>query len=307
LITHSLVLLYYTVDKREVSKEAREKKVQALINKPMLEVVEEKNERIQRMNDLRTITVYLQTVIKEYLAKEREYKGTLRNYIALHYQLLLQKYPEQIKHCFPFVYSGTKVKLYPKEFKAHFLGILRNHVEVRKGSYVRLTRAKVPVWIPSSKPSKVEDKLLTLARSATKSTNAKGRRATPGASLKEIEKFQIHPWNRKDKATKDKLKNIFFTYDDVENCTFKPKITPYAISGKAEKKEYEIDPESLAKEMGENFKDKYPYVFKSGVYNKALTFFQGGKYVEAMRKLKQGFNVDSLLRNFHPNYETYKK
>jgi len=290
-----------------VSKEEKEKKVQALINKPMPEVVEEKNMRIQKMNDLYTVTMHLQTVIKEYLVKEREDKGTLRNYIAQQYQALLQNYPEQMKRCFPFVYSGGKVKLYPKEFKAHFLDILRKHVEVRKGSYVRLARAKVPVWIPLSKPSQVGDKSFTLARSATKSTNTKGRRATPAPSLKEIEKFQIHPWNRKDKATKEKLKNIFFTYDDVENCTFKPKITSYAISGKPEKEEYEVDPESLAKEMGENFENKYPYVFKSGVYNKALSFFQSGKYVQAMRKLKQGFNIDSLLRNFHPNYEAYKK
>ena len=103
------------------------------------------------------------------------------------------------------------------------------------------------------------------------------------------------------------MKNILLTYSEVENCTFKPKITPYVIPGKPYKGEDEINPNDYVEEMGKNFQNKYPYVFKSGIYNKSVSLFQAGKYVEAMNKLKQGFNIDSLLRNFEPNYEYYKK
>ena len=63
----------------------------------------------------------------------------------------------------------------------------------------------------------------------------------------------------------------------------------------------------MAERMGKNFEKGYPYVYKSGIYNKALNFFQKGAFSDAFKKLQEGFNLESLRRNFHPNYELYAK
>ncbi|MDR3582438.1 MAG: hypothetical protein P4L67_04165 [Candidatus Pacebacteria bacterium] len=308
------------------AKEKKKRMVEELKKRTITETAEERDKRMRLAKDKQPLAAHLREAIKRYFKdKEKrleEHTGTLRNYIGEQYVALAERYPEEMKRIFPFpnygaasdtgsqALGGTTVKrrkLYPKEFKAYFLDILRGYVQTRKGKYEKVPKKNIPFWIPSSKPCPARDKGLTLGESTAKSSNVKGRKKEPGVGIKDIQEFCLHAWNRKDEATMEKRRQILMSLSDAENCTFKPHVTPYYGGGIMPKREEEIDPAEVAKGMGKNFEKSYPYVFKSGVYNKAVTFFQKGAYVDAMNKLREGFNIESLKRNFHPNFELYKK
>lgn len=301
-------------EKEAAAKKQRENRIETLKNAELPELNAIRNKKVQKANDMKLLIQHIQTLVKEYKnlreTQSEEGKGVLpRTYIEEQYNSMLEKFPNEMARCFPKLEqpkSNVKHgKSYPREFKTCFLDVLRGHAAVQKGRVVK--KDKVPYWIPSSKFSRLPEKMLSLAQLTAKSANAKGRHAPRESDADDLGQFQLHPWNRKDDLMKEKLLRVMLTYSDAENCTFRPKISKYTIEGRPPRPVDEVDPKELVEELGENFQKKYPYVFKSGVYSKAASLFHDGKYVEAMRKLKSGFNVDSLLRNFHPNYEEYKK
>lgn len=312
-------------EKEAKEKELKLKKIEALKRSAIAETAAEKEKRLQMMHDKEIIGSFLRDAIKNYFkSKEKrlqEHTGTLRNYIGEQYQNLVTKYPEEMKRTFPFPNYGAaennpnigpnttqkRRKLYPKEFKGYFLELLRSYVATSNGKIVKAPKKNVPFWIPSSKPCPAKEKGLTLGEATAKTTNVKGKKKEYGTSIRTLGEFALHAWNRKDELINEKKEKIMMTFSDVQNCTFKPHVTPYNNGGVIFKKEEEIDPKEVANAMGKNFEKSYPYVFKSGVYNKAMTFFQKGLHVDAMNKLREGFNIESLKRNFHPNYEAYKK
>ena len=89
------------------------------------------------------------------------------------------------------------------------------------------------------------------------------------------------------------------TQDEVQNCTFQPKIkTGVAITGKRD--EEEDSKKAYHERFGLNFKNSVPAIFKAGVLKQARQFYNAGKLKEARSKLKEGFNIKSLYRNFNP-------
>jgi len=300
-------------NKVKKARKERENKIKSLKDAELPELNDIKNQKIQKANDMKVLIQHIQTLTNEYKnlrqnESQDNKKVVLRTYIASQYEKMLEKFPNEMERCFPLpkleVKGVSNRRVYSKEFKTYFLDVLRGNTAIKKGKFIK--KDKVPFWIPSSKPCSSE-KGFSLSELTTRSTNIKGRQAPQEPSISELTQFQLHPWNRKDNLIKEKLLQVMLTYSDAENCTFRPKIGNYTIEGKVNKAIDEIDPRELVEEMGENFQKKYPYVFKSGIYNKAMSLFQSGKYVEGLRKLKIGFNIDSLLRNFHPNYEEYKK
>eukprot|EP00826_Nyctotherus_ovalis_P007696 TRINITY_DN1195_c0_g5_i1.p2 TRINITY_DN1195_c0_g5~~TRINITY_DN1195_c0_g5_i1.p2 ORF type:complete len:149 (+),score=41.30 TRINITY_DN1195_c0_g5_i1:104-550(+) len=119
----------------------------------------------------------------------------------------------------------------------------------------------------------------------------------------------LHPWNYQNEEIKKKMEKILGSYSDVENCTFRPYIKPsgsfYVFSKLKFKPADKIIPEEEVNKMGQNFQDKFPDVYKSGMYNKALKQFNAGNNIEAIRSLNAGFNMKSLIRNLHPSYKQY--
>ena len=59
--------------------------------------------------------------------------------------------------------------------------------------------------------------------------------------------------------------------------------------------------------MGKNFQGRFPFVYKSGIYNKAMSMFQEMKYAEALKKLEEGFNCISLKGNFNNKIAQQRK
>lgn len=49
-----------------------------------------------------------------------------------------------------------------------------------------------------------------------------------------------------------------------------------------------------------NFKNAAPAIFKAGVLKLARQYYAAGRYKDARNKLREGFNIKSLYRNFDP-------
>ncbi len=252
------------------AKEKRKKMIEELKKKTAVEINEERDKRLQSIGDKKPIADHLREAIHVYFKdKEKrleEHTGTLRNYIGEQYQALVERYPEEMKRTFPFpnygaasesmvsqnsaaVAAGTnksgekRRKLYPKEFKAYFLEILRGYVQTKGGKCEKAPAKAVPFWIPSSRPCPSRDKGVTLGESTAMSANIKGRKPASEVAVRELQEFCLHAWNRKDAATREKRKQILMTLSDAENCTFKPHITPYYASGIVPRREEDIDPD----------------------------------------------------------------
>lgn len=158
---------------------------------------------------------------------------TLKKYIADTYAYILQNMKDATEKYFPNIQYGVvneeaKKKLYPKKFKMYFLDVLRSmHVIGNAKKCVSNVKKIVPFWIPSSKPVRSDDKHLYLGETSKKSSNAKGK-IKEGALPKEFaeeEAFSLQAWAKNDMDTKQKKQKILMTLSDVENCTFRPKIT----------------------------------------------------------------------------------
>jgi hypothetical protein len=322
------------VDEMTALKRNREKIVSKLKKEAEPELNQERQEKYKEKEEMEKLSKHLQEEIKKYfeLREQRLEKktGTLKNYIANTYKEMVKLYPQEMEQHFPFPdymkiggalrYSKAtsddkanekrdeKVKQYPKEFKGYFLEHFRQYVAVRKGKYVKLKHQKAPVWIPSSKPCSI-DKGLTLGESTVRSTNVKGKTSKYQLPIARSNTFQLHPWNSQNEEIKKKMEQIMGSYDDVENCTFRPYIKPSTSFNAFSKVKFtpadEIIPEEQVSKMGQNFQDKFPDVYKSGMYNKAQKQFNAGNNVEAIKSLNLGFNMKSLIRNLHPNYKQY--
>lgn len=323
------------VDEMTELKQNREKMVSKLRKEAEPELQQAKQEKNKEKGEMEVLIKHLEGEIKKYfeLREQRLEKktGTLKNFIASTYQAMAKAYPSEMERFFPFPdymkvggvlknanepkqphheesKEAKKEKQYPREFKGFFLEHFRQYVAVRKGKYVKLKQQKAPVWIPSSKPCST-DKGLTLGESTARSTNAKGKTSSNKVPIARSNTFQLHPWNCQNEEIKKKMEKILGSYSDVENCTFRPYIKPsssfYAFSKLQFKPADEIIPEEEVNKMGQNFQDKFPDVYKSGMYNKALKQFNAGNNIEAIRSLNAGFNMKSLIRNLHPNYKQY--
>ena len=54
--------------------------------------------------------------------------------------------------------------------------------------------------------------------------------------------------------------------------------------------------------FGDKFSVSNPEIFKQGILKSAQSFFNKGELNDAWRKLKEGFNIESLKKYFDKNY-----
>ncbi len=64
----------------------------------------------------------------------------------------------------------------------------------------------------------------------------------------------------------------------------------------------EPDPEGYVKKLGDNFSKSHPEVYKAGILKRAMLMYKEGKFDDALKRLYDGFNVDSIRKRFDPNY-----
>ena len=178
--------------------------------------------------------------------------------------------------------SNRYKKSFPIEFKRYFFQLFRSYYHDDDGKVERLKAPPLTYWLPCSQIQSKNKKALNIAEAGQKKeSNIGGENA----------------WVRKD--TQMLRSKFLMTQDEVDNCTFQPKIkTGVAISGK--RAEDEDSKKAYHERFGLNFKNSVPAIFKAGVLKQARQFYNAGKLKEARSKLKEGFNIKSLYRNFNP-------
>lgn len=117
-------------------------------------------------------------------------------------------------------------------------------------------------------------------------------------------------WKRDDYTAAKK--EILMIGDDAENCTFEPNAGSQNLHMKKildtfpELQRDGYDQEKGLKEFVSKFGDKFsvsnPEIYKSGILKSAQSFYNAGELGDAWRKLKEGFNVESIKKYFDPHY-----
>jgi hypothetical protein len=96
------------------------------------------------------------------------------------------------------------------------------------------------------------------------------------------------------------------------NCTFEPEAGSMSRTVDIALKTHpnlrkegfldEPDPEVYVQKLGKNFEKSHPEVYKAGVLKRALLLYREGKYDESLKRLYDGFNVESIKKRFDPYY-----
>lgn len=128
--------------------------------------------------------------------------------------------------------------------------------------------------------------------------------------FKDPNTYRSRVWRRKD--FKNALDKVLMLNSEQANCTFEPEAGSMSrtidIALKANpnlRKDGLIDegdPEAFVKKLGSNFEKSHPEVYKAGVLKRALLMFKEGKFEDALKRLYDGFNVDSIKKHFDPHY-----
>ena len=196
------------LDHAEAMKKKRRQQIEELKRKPDEEIDKEKQKRREEAADMKKLRNALKDSVQGYLkSKEKrinEKAGTLRNFIGETYKNLSNRYSDEINRRFPFIDYGLneeakkeqnnpqgKRKLYPKEFKAFFLEVIRGYATVAKGKYVQAPKKNVPFWLPSSKPCPQKDKGVTLGDFSKKTANIKARPKSKTPKERELNEFYL--------------------------------------------------------------------------------------------------------------------
>jgi hypothetical protein len=194
----------------------------------------------RRVND--AILSYIQTKGKRLV----ESTGTLRNHIAELFETLHEEFPNEMGRLFP-ADQHCAAKRYTHDFKAYFLTELRQYVRNSAGRYVKARKSSLPFWLPSSHPCRPNDKAITIAESTGRSTNAKAKdnakhRGKAQGRKSRGDEFALDIWAKQDTTTREKRKQLLTNLSDVENCLFRPNITPIPVPGEPQRKYEDIDP-----------------------------------------------------------------
>lgn len=122
--------------------------------------------------------------------------------------------------------------------------------------------------------------------------------------------FRSRVWRRRD--FKKAIDNVLMLQSEQDNCTFEPeagsmsKTIDLALRANPNLRKDglldEPDPEAYMKKLGQNFEKSHPEVYKAGVLKRAKLMYKEGKFEEALKRLYDGFNVESIRRRFNPDY-----
>lgn len=99
---------------------------------------------------------------------------------------------------------------------------------------------------------------------------------------------------------------------EQENCTFEPeagsmsRTIDLALKANPNLRKDglldEPDPEAYIKKLGSNFEKSHPEVYKAGVLKRAQLMYKQGRFEDALKRLYDGFNVDSIKKRYDPDY-----
>jgi len=136
------------------------------------------------------------------------------------------------------------------------------------------------------------------------------RHHTAKRVYKEPNTYRSRVWRRRD--FKKAIDKVLMMHSEQENSTFEPeagsmsKTIDIALRANPNLRKDglfdEPDPEAYVKKLGNNFEKSHPEVYKVGVLKRAKLMYKEGKYDDALKRLYDGFNVESIKKRYDPHY-----
>ena len=287
-------------DKEEKQKLAIDKfVVKENIRSEQIKMIEDNEKKTRKSFEaaLKNEVIAYQEEAKNRLNKKRE-KGQ-KEIIADIYNRLHAQFPQLMDQLYPnpmygIVKGSNAAKLaFPQQFKLDFYEKYRKLK--RKG---RAASTRPAYFVPPGVSHGSYNAKIKLGEEIMK----KHEKPQPGVKTRV--------WKRDDYV--EHLKDIMMTEDDALNWLFEPDAgsqNPYMkkiLATFPELQREGYDQEKSLKEFVNKFGDKFagsnPEIFKQGILKSAQAFYNKGEFNDAWRKLKEGFNIESLKKYFDPNY-----
>jgi hypothetical protein len=169
-----------------------------------------------------------------------------------------------------------------------------------KGKRILSKRPAALVMTVGARQPRIEDDI------NTKSMNTRLNYQKVGQHIKELSKqdpkaWRSRAWRRKDK--KEKLRQVFMQFSEIENCKFEPQ-----CGSLADDKEKEAVAGEYFAKFGINFQSKNPELYKYGKMKIARAWIRTGMkpYTDVLKCLGEAINLNDILQYFRPNdYKTY--
>ena len=228
------------------------------------------------------------------------------------YQYLLKNYKNGCKRLFPKISYGARKKSrfnnYPLSLKIYFFSIYRTMNINKNGKFVFAYKDNLSFWAPTIKN---ECKIHTGGCPLYCTNNTFNNQITiqknksteiffnPNKPLDDVDRLNL--WKRKDFI--EEKKKIFLCLSEAEHCTFEPitnKTNNFLSNEEIINKK--ISNKEWVDNMGHNFNNSYPLVYKEGSFKKARIAFLEGNYTETMKRLNLAFDTDSIKAHFDPKF-----
>lgn len=230
---------------------------------------------------------------------------------------MVEKFPDLAKTRFPHITYGTNVKSetykksYPLTFKNYFFKIVKGYFKQKKG--LKRMKNPAPTFIISAGKRCILHTDYTCpedCRYASFNSKVTLRTHVLKESMKEPTTFRSRVWRRRD--FKNALNKVLMLNSEQENCTFEPeagsmsKTIDIAMRANPNLRKDglidEADPELFVKKLGQNFEKSHPEVYKAGVLKRAKLMYKEGRFDDALKRLYDGFNVESIKKHYDPYY-----
>ena len=196
--------------------------------------------------------------------------------------------------------SETFKKSFPLSFKRYFFKLVKAIIQTAKGK-VLCKRPATLVMAVGAREARIEDPF-----GAVKSMNTRLNATKIGAHIKAMKNkdpntWRSRAWRRND--MKNKLRNVFMQFSELENCKFEPQ-----CGSLANDKEKEAVAGEYFDKFGDNFQTKNPELFKYGKMKQARAQIRTGTktYNQVLKTLGDAMNLNDILQHYRPDdYKVY--
>lgn len=270
---------------------------------------------------------YLKKMVVKYYKYERSRDAigvvwSINKFLSEMYAYMKKQHTDSTKRRFPKIpnYGNNKKKSrfnnFPKKLKSYFFNLQQKLHITNEGKLIFARNDNMHFWAPTSnnkcKIHRENCPLYCKFNSHNEVINDQKSKNfdkifQPRTEINEAER--LHLWKRKDQSLKDQKSKIFLCLEEAEHCTFEPQIN---------KKEENISSEDVINkrlsnkiwvdQMGNNFCNRFPLVYKEGIAKKAKIMFKEGNFTDCMKLLESAFEIEEIKAHFDPKFGAiYKK
>ena len=208
---------------------------------------------------------------------------------------------------------------FPKSLKYYFNKLLNRLFVDGEGNIIYTKLDEMPFWAPiGSNTCKVHLDSMCPIYCYFKSNNKNimdqkinnFKTYLYNDSNKLLQDEKLHLWKRKD--LKNIKEQIFLCFDEVEHCTFEPKLISKLYKKDEVNRINNLELEEVAlkrisnkawvDKMGKNYKDRNHLIFKEGIVKKAKVQYNNGNFSECKKLLTTAFNIEEIKIHFDTKY-----